>query len=188
MWRKPRQIVTRRWQLPGMEFLTQETYLIKWSHVISGVPTVVQWLGISLQWLVLQWKCGFMLWLDTMPWRMWHCPSSSVGCSCGSDTVTGPGTSTCRGHDHKRKKTIAILVMGHSYISRFGKRFWRCQIKQVVFQGKHYFRSLCETHASLPKKPFQKMPQCLSKWMTYVWVLAFASVMVSNALHVTKRC
>ena len=27
------------------------------------------------------------------------------------------------------------------------------------------------------------MPQCLSKWMTYVWVLAFASVMVSNALH-----
>ena len=61
-------------------------------------------LGTSLQWLVLQWRCGFELWLDTMSSRMWRCPSSGVGYSCGSDSVTGPELPNAVGATLKRKK------------------------------------------------------------------------------------
>ena len=67
-------------------------------------------LGTSLQWLVLQWRCGFELWLDTMSSRMWRCPSSGVGYSCGSDSVTGPELPNAVGATLKRKKKWQQLL------------------------------------------------------------------------------
>ena len=36
--------------------------------------------------------------------RIWHCCSCGIGCSCGSDSIPGSGTSICHGCGHKKKR------------------------------------------------------------------------------------
>ena len=64
-------------------------------------------LRIQLQQLGLLRRCRFDLQPSTVSKRIRHCYSCSVGLSCGSDSIPGPGTSTCHGVrplKNKRKK------------------------------------------------------------------------------------
>ena len=59
----------------------------------------------GLQQLKSPWGRRLDPWPGSVGSRIQHCHSYRVGCSCGSDSVPGPGTSICRGCSQKNLKT-----------------------------------------------------------------------------------
>ena len=58
----------------------------------------------------------FLLWYSGL--RIWCCCSCGIDCSCGSNLIPGPGTSTCHGCSRGKKKKKKNCL---SLLSRWGE-------------------------------------------------------------------